>query len=334
MSARAPPQSVPGTFYRRFFFGLHLKFTVDSATPIDLHWAGHARSIAAALLRSPDQAALVDPGPASTLSTLRQQLHQQGLNVSDLTAIFLTHIHLDHAAATGALVRENPRLKVYVHARGLPHMVDPSKLLQSAARLYGDDLQPLFGEFLPVPAKNLHALEGGEILSLGSRELRVLYTPGHAFHHVTYFDPAASIAFVGDTAGICINGHPFILPATPPPDIVIELWDASLDAIAALHPNRLFLTHFSFSDQPARHITNYRERLHRWRDLSAGILAQNLEESAAIHRFAQGIGAEAAQFLSPDEVSHYLFNGALNLSWLGLARYHRKRLEPAAGLST
>jgi glyoxylase-like metal-dependent hydrolase (beta-lactamase superfamily II) len=319
-------------FHRRFLFGLHLKLTVVSTTPIDLHWAGHPRSIAAALLRSQDHAALVDPGPASTVSTLRQQLQQQGLNVSDLTAIFLTHIHLDHAAATGTLVRENPRLKVYLHARGLPHMVDPSKLLQSAARLYGDDLLPLFGEFLPVPAENLHALEGGEIVQLGSRQLRVLYTPGHASHHVTYFDPSASIAFVGDTTGICFNGHAFILPVTPPPDISIELWDASLDAIAALHPNRLFLTHFSFSDQPAQHIANYRESLHRWRDLSAAILAQNLDESAAIHRFAREIGAEATQFLSPEEVSHYLFNGALNLSWLGLARYHRKRQEAAVGL--
>jgi glyoxylase-like metal-dependent hydrolase (beta-lactamase superfamily II) len=304
---------------------------VNSTLPIDLHWAGHPRSIAAALLRSQDQAALIDPGPASTLSTLRQQLQQQGLNVSDLAAIFLTHIHLDHAGATGALVRENPRLKVYLHARGVPHMVDPSKLLQSASRLYGSDMQTLFGEFLPVPAENLLPLEGGEILQLGSGELRVLYTPGHASHHVTYFDPAASIAFVGDTAGICINGHPYILPATPPPDISIELWDASLDGIAALHPNRLFLTHFSFSEQPERHIANYRERLHRWRDLSAAILAQNLQESAAIHRFAKEIAAEATQSLSPDEVSHYLFNGALNLSWLGLARYHRKRLEAAAG---
>jgi len=206
-------------------------------------------------------------------------------------------------------------------------MIDPSKLLQSASRLYGEDMHPLFGEFLPVPAENLHALEGGEILQLGSRLLHVLYTPGHASHHVTYFDPAASIAFVGDTTGICINGHAFILPATPPPDISIELWDASLDAIADLHPNRLFLTHFSFADQPAQHIANYRQRLHRWRDISAAMLAQNLDEPVAIHRFAQEIGAEAAQFLSPEEISHYLFNGALNLSWLGLARYHRKRLE-------
>lgn len=299
-------------------------------TPLDLHWTGHSRSIASALLRSQDHAALIDPGPASTLSTLHQQLAQHGLNVSDLHAILLTHIHLDHAAATGALVRENPRLQVYVHSRGLAHMADPSRLLQSASRLYGNDMGSLFGEFLPVPSANLHALEGGETLTLGSRQLQVLYTPGHASHHVTYFDPADSIAFVGDTTGISIEGHPFILPVTPPPDISFELWDASLDAIANLHPKRLFLTHFSFSDHPAVHISSYRELLHRWRDISAAIFSNNLEDSMAMHQFAQEIAADAARFLSPEEISHYLFNGALNLSWLGLARYHRKRAEAAA----
>jgi glyoxylase-like metal-dependent hydrolase (beta-lactamase superfamily II) len=162
---------------------------------------------------------------------------------------------------------------------------------------------------------------------LGTRQLLVLYTPGHASHHVTYFDPAEAIAFVGDTTGISINGHPFVLPVTPPPDISIELWDASLDAIAGLRPKKLFLTHFSFSDNPTSHIDTYRERLHRWRDISAKILARNLEDSDAMHGFAQEIAAEAAQYLSPDELSHYLFTGALNFSWLGLARYHRKRDE-------
>jgi glyoxylase-like metal-dependent hydrolase (beta-lactamase superfamily II) len=298
-----------------------------STTAIDLHWCGHSQSIAAALLRSEKYVALIDPGPSSTLSALREKLAQSALSVSDLDAILLTHIHLDHAGATGGLVRENPRLRVYVHSRGIAHMIDPSKLLQSASRLYGGEMERLFGEFLPVPSSNLQALEGGEVVPLGSRQLQVLYTPGHASHHVTYFDPADRTAFVGDTAGISINGHPFILPATPPPDISVELWDASLTTIANLHPQRLFLTHFSFSDNPPLHLAHYRERLFRWRDLSSAILSRNLEEPASMHRFAQEIAAEAAQFLSPEEISHYVFNGALHLSWLGLARYHRKRAE-------
>jgi glyoxylase-like metal-dependent hydrolase (beta-lactamase superfamily II) len=302
---------------------------VHSTTPLDLHWTGHPRSIASALLRSDRESALLDPGPASTVATLRHQLEQNGLSIPDLSAIFLTHIHLDHAAATGALVRENPRLKVYVHSRGAPHLIDPSKLLHSAFRLYGENLPTLYGEFLPVPAANIQELQGGETISLGVRKLQVLYTPGHASHHVTYFDPADGVAFVGDTTGLSINGHPFVLPVTPPPDISIELWDASLDVIAGLHPKKLFLTHFSFLDNPAVHIAAHRERLHSWRDLSADLLARNLEESEAMHRFAQETAAEAAQHLSPDELSHYLFNGALNLSWMGLCRYHRKRSEAA-----
>jgi glyoxylase-like metal-dependent hydrolase (beta-lactamase superfamily II) len=155
--------------------------------------------------------------------------------------------------------------------------------------------------------------------------MRVLYTPGHASHHVTYFDCSEGIAFVGDTAGICIEGHPYILPATPPPDINLELWDSSLDAIATLNPRRLLLTHFGFSDHPARHIASYRKRLACWSDLVANILSQGLDEFQSSEAFLQGIAAEAKETLDPKDVEHYLFNGALQLSWLGLARYHRKR---------
>ena len=299
-------------------------------TLLDLDWAGHPRSIASALLRSGDVAALVDPGPSSTIPKLREQLAVHGLRVSDLDALFLTHIHLDHAGACGSLVRENPRLRVYVHSRGAPHMADPSKLLDSARRLYGDTMQRLYGDFLPVPQSNLCILEGSETLSFGSRQLQVVYTPGHASHHVTYFDSLEGVAFVGDTAGIAIEGHPYILPATPPPDINLELWNTSLDTIAALEPKRLFLTHFSFSDHPARHIASYWERLLRWSELAAKILSEEADESQASEAFINAIATEARQSLSREEVDHYLFNGALHLSWLGLARYHRKRAAAQA----
>ena len=303
---------------------------MTSAIPLDLHWLGHPRSIASALLRLGDCVALVDPGPSSTIPHLREELAVHGLRIGDLDALFLTHIHLDHAGASGSLVRENPRLRVYVHSRGAPHMADPSKLLNSAWRLYGDTMQRLYGDFLPVPQSNLNILEGGEMLSFGSRQLAVLYTPGHASHHVTYFDDLEGIAFVGDTAGIAIEGHPFILPATPPPDINLELWSTSLDAIAALEPKRLFLTHFGFSDHPARHIAGYRERLLRWSELVAKILSEEAEESQASEAFINAIAAEASQSLSREELDHYLFTGGLHLSWLGLARYHRKRATAQA----
>jgi glyoxylase-like metal-dependent hydrolase (beta-lactamase superfamily II) len=297
---------------------------------IDLNWVGRPRSIATAVLRSEDFAALVDPGPASCLSTLREQLAAEGLRVSDLNAVLLTHIHLDHAGATGTLVRENPHLRVYVHENGAPHMGDPAKLLNSASRLYGDNMQPLFGEFLPVPDANLQPLRGKEVLQLAGRKLEVFYTPGHASHHVTYFDRQEGTAFVGDTTGISVNGQPFILPATPPPDISIELWDASLDAIAELRPRRLFLTHFSFSDHPDEHIAHYRERLHHWSERVASILASGLDEQVCVQKFTEEVHADAAKYISGEELERIAFTAALNLSWLGLVRYHRKRAERAS----
>jgi glyoxylase-like metal-dependent hydrolase (beta-lactamase superfamily II) len=307
----------------------YTKTAVNTIT-VDLNWTGRSRSIAAGLLTSDGFAALVDPGPGSTLATLREKLAAQRLRVVDLRAILLTHIHLDHAGATGALVRENPGLRVYVHRRGTAHLIDPTKLLASAERLYGQDMQRLFGDFLPVPGGNLEILEGGETLSLGSRELQVLYTPGHASHHVTYYDPADRVAFVGDTAGICIEGHRYILPATPPPDISLELWAASLEAIGQLRPRRLFLTHFGFSDEADRHLETYQGCLRRWGKLSEEILSRASDQTEAVRDFARSVGAEAAEFLTPEELSHYVFNGALQLSWLGLARYHQKRKEGQA----
>jgi len=297
---------------------------MEHTTVIDLNWVGHPRAVACALLRSQNSVALIDPGPASTISTLGDQLTAHGLQFSDVNEILLTHIHLDHAGATGTLVRKNPRLTVYVHEVGAPHMKAPERLLQSAARIY-DAMQNLYGDFLPVPAENLRPLNGGESLSVAGRTFRVLYTPGHASHHVTYFDEHEGTAFVGDTGGISVNGHPFILPATPPPDISIERWDTSLDAIRDLHPQRLFLTHFAFSDRPAEHIDHYRSRLHHWSERTAILLASGLDEETCIRRFSDEVAAEAATYLKPDELVHYSFAAALNLSWMGLARYHRKR---------
>ena len=303
---------------------------MTSTIPIDLNWTGRPRSIASALLQSGQCIGLVDPGPSSTIPRLREQLTVHGLCISDLDALFLTHIHLDHAGAAGSLVRENPRLRVYVHSRGATHMADPEKLLGSARRLYGNTMERLYGEFLSVPQANLQILQGGETISFGSRQLLVLYTPGHASHHLTYFDVSEGTAFVGDTAGIAVEGHPFILPATPPPDINLDLWNASLDAISALAPKRLFLTHFSFSGHPTSHIASYRERLHRWSEAVEEILSRGMDDSQGSEEFTSQIIGEARQKLSPGEVDHYVFNSGLHLSWLGLARYHRKRTAAPA----
>jgi len=300
---------------------------MSTITTLDVNWTGRPRSIAAALLESDGHRAIIDPGPESTLGTLRERLGARGISVADLDAILLTHIHLDHAGATGTLVRENPRLAVYVHKNGAAHVVDPSKLLASAGRLWGDELQALFGNTLPVPPENLRILEGGETLTLGARKLGVAYTPGHASHHVSYFDQDAGVAFVGDTAGVRVANGPYTLPATPPPDIDLEIWDSSFAAILARRPARLFLTHYGFSDDPAAHIAGFRERLHRWAALTEEVLRTSPDDAAAMSAFVTRFRAEMDQELGVAEAEHHAFTAGLNLSFLGLARYLRKRVK-------
>jgi glyoxylase-like metal-dependent hydrolase (beta-lactamase superfamily II) len=299
-------------------------------TLLDVNWTGRPRSIAAALLESDGEWAIVDPGPGSTLATLRERLRSHGIGVADLDAILLTHIHLDHAGATGSLVRENPRLAVYVHELGAPHMSDPSKLLASAARLWPDTLHQLFGETLPVPAENLRILQGGETLKLGARKLDVVYTPGHASHHVSYFDDAKGVAFVGDTTGVRIDNAPYILPATPPPDIDLSIWNKSMDTILARRPARLILTHFGYSDNPAAHIAEFRLRLHRWAEVAAECLRSAPNEASALEAFVARSHREMQEQLGDAETEHHAFTAGLNLSFLGLARYLRKRATTAA----
>ena len=171
--------------------------------------------------------ALVDPGPESSLDTLLAALGEERPR-----ALLLTHIHLDHAAATGALVRRWPELEVYVHERGAPHLVDPSKLLASAERLYGDAMERLWGEIVPVPEDNVKPLAGGETV-LG---MRVAYTPGHASHHVSYLHEASGTAFIGDVAAVKIPGVELVVPPTPPPDIDIEAWIDSIGVVEAWAP--------------------------------------------------------------------------------------------------
>jgi glyoxylase-like metal-dependent hydrolase (beta-lactamase superfamily II) len=211
------------------------------------------------------EGSLVDPGPESSLPTLLEALGEERPR-----ALLLTHIHLDHAAATGALVRRWPDLEVYVHERGAPHLIDPSKLLASAERLYGDQMERLWGEIVPVPEANVKPLAGGEQV-LG---MRVAYTPGHASHHVCYLHEETGTAFVGDVAAVRIPGVDQIVPPTPPPDIDIETWENSIGTVESWNPKKLALTHFGAIDNPAPHLTKVRERLQE-----EAQLAHNLSEA-------------------------------------------------------
>ena len=192
---------------------------------------------------------IIDPGPASCLDTLLDRL-----GPTEPRFLLLTHIHLDHAGATGVLCRRFPKLRVYVHERGAPHLVDPSKLLASAGRLYGDDMWELWGEVAPVPEERVTTLIGGETVE----GFRVAYTPGHASHHVSYLNEETGDAYVGDTGGVRIPPYDYTLAPTPPPDIDVEAWLDSLHAIAAWNPQSLCLTHFGQVTEVADHLHRIR----------------------------------------------------------------------------
>jgi glyoxylase-like metal-dependent hydrolase (beta-lactamase superfamily II) len=215
-----------------------------------------------------------------------------------------------------------------VHEFGATHMIDPSRLLASAGRLYGGDLRTLYGECQPVPPGNLRPLKGGETIRIGETELDTFYTPGHASHHLTFWDRQSRTAFVGDTAGIRVQGDTFLLPATPPPDIDVEIWNQSLDAIASRGPERIFLTHFGFIENPDEHIQLYKAKLAEWTELTRKLLESGLEASEAEKTFVEAMASEIHLTMPRDAADHYIFNAGLRLSWLGLMRYVRKKTHP------
>jgi glyoxylase-like metal-dependent hydrolase (beta-lactamase superfamily II) len=291
---------------------------------IDLKFRDRPHAIATAVIDGGGTLGLVDPGPSTCLETLELGLQQQGLRLGDVTHLLLTHIHLDHAGATGTIVRRYPHVAVLVHERGAVHMADPAKLLASAARLYGDQMDILWGEVAPVPQQNLVALRGGEQLDVGGRTFDVAYTPGHASHHVSYFDPASGVAFVGDTAGICIDSG-YVLPPTPPPDIDIELWTASVARIEAWSPRTLFLTHFGPAPSVRPHLQAVLHNL----DTLAGFVHALLGQPGSDHEqsvgFAEMLRRELRGQMTGTQLDSYDLAAPFEQLWLGLARYWRKR---------
>ncbi|HEV8148929.1 MAG TPA: MBL fold metallo-hydrolase [Gemmatimonadales bacterium] len=295
---------------------------------IDLEHQGRPQSVAACLLESDDGPLLVDPGPTSALPTLRAGLAARGHSLADVSALLLTHIHLDHAAASGSLARENPKLRVYVHEAGAPHLVDPSKLLSSATRLYGDRMATLWGEVAPVPLDRVRALQGGERLSLGHREIEVAYTPGHAWHHVSYYERATGVAFVGDTAGIFGPRLPVVLPVTPPPDFDLEAWLGSLDRILAWRPREIVLTHYGPAGDPVRHCDELRAGLLAWAEYARVSLELPGSDADRIRWFVRQLVDWIAGRVPAALAQHLLAGAGPEACWQGLARYWRKKKGP------
>jgi glyoxylase-like metal-dependent hydrolase (beta-lactamase superfamily II) len=274
---------------------------VTKPREIDVHHLGNPLVICCYEL----EGAIVDPGPESAHRTLLDALDEPP------ERILLTHIHFDHAGATGALVRQWPDVEVWVHERGAPHLVDPTRLVASATRLYGDDMQRLWGEVVAVPEANLRVLRGGEQIG----PWRVEYTPGHASHHVCYLHEPSGTAFVGDVGGVRIEDGP-IIPPTPPPDIDLELWHESLRTVAAWGPKRLAIAHFGSHEDVEHQLAAMHDALDRW-----GALARETDADS----YAEAMVAEMRR--APDAAATEAFLQAMPPAtlWPGLDRYWSKR---------
>ena len=295
---------------------------------VDLEHLGQSRVVAAHILEGGAGLAIIDPGPASTLPALERGLAARGYSVDSVGAILLTHIHLDHAGATGSLVKANPRISVYVHEKGAQHLIAPDRLVASASRLYGDAMDLLWGPFLAVPTDNVHALSGGERISVAGRAVDVAYTPGHASHHVSFLDTATGTAFTGDVAGCRIDGAPYVFPPTVPPDIDIELWLRSIDLIDAWAPSDLGLTHFGVVSDVREHLEELRTRLSTWSQLTRPVLEADRHGGGSQGKFAEKIALELRAKVGDALAQCYEQCAPPAMCWAGLARYHKKKELP------
>ena len=272
---------------------------------LDLNFGGRAHAVGVYLVDTSDGPALFDCGPSSTLPALEAGLAEQGLELTDIRHLLLSHIHLDHAGAAGALVRKHPKLTIWVSAIGAPHLVDPSRLERSARRLYGDTFDQLWGELAPVPEANVRIADG-DVLGWES-----FPTQGHASHHISYFRDGTLLA--GDAAGVRMPGATYIVPVSPPPDLDVETWHATVDAIRARKPERLALIHFGVHEDVDAHLDRLDSELDRW----AARVRDGMEQDDFVAKAQADAGADADLY---NQVAPFW------QSWHGLKRYWDKQV--------
>lgn len=300
----------------------------DDLWQIDTLFRGEEGVIASYLLTGPAGPALIDVGPTTTVDHLLAGVRAAGFDPRDFRHLVLTHVHLDHAGAAGTLARMLPGARVYVHRLGAPHLIDPTKLVSSARRIYGDQMETLWGPIEPVPAERLTILDDGDALRVGERTLRALYTPGHAVHHLAYHDAARAELFAGDTAGVRLQGNGFVRPPTPPPDLSLEDWNASLDKLEALSLRGMYLAHFGQFTDVGAHLEQLRRRLGAWGELMLAGMRRGADDTALAADLARTADGELAALGSSgrpnDEVRRYEVAANYLMSAQGYMRYYRK----------
>lgn len=305
----------------------HIEHLDRDLVLIDTHYNNTPQAIGVFLLTG-ERPALIETGPAARVETLLDGIRAAGLRPEDLRAVAVTHIHMDHAGATGTLVARYPHLDVYVHPVGAPHLADPSRLLASAARLYGDTMGPLFGEVLPVPADRIHTLEDGAEVVLGSRRLRALDTPGHARHHLVFFDETSGDLFTGDGAGVALPGSRYVRPPTPPPELDVPIWEATIERLRALRARRLLLTHFGPHTWADDLLAQLRERLRAAVALVEIAAEEGLDPNAIAQRLQAEMLRQISETDGPEHAEKMEVIMSTRLSALGLIRYVSRR-DPA-----
>lgn len=298
----------------------------DGLGMIDLRFRGKDNLIAAYVIDTSDGLVVIETGPANAEQRLLEGVRELGLDPADIRHIAVTHIHLDHAGAAGALLNQFPDARLYVHRIGAPHMIDPSRLLHSAGRIYGDQMDALWGTMQPVPEDRVTTVDEGDTLQFGELRLDVLYTPGHASHHVSYVDGSRNVLFSGDVAGVRIPPSSLVWPPTPPPDIDVELWHRSVAKLRELNPDCLLLTHYGPVDDVTEHLNQLDSRLDRWTALVTDLQQQNLERDEMIDRLSDDAESEMVAAGEDVDVQGTVSNVTpFGMAIDGMTRYLRKR---------
>ena len=293
---------------------------------IDLNFMGTEKVIASFLLLGEGSAAIVETGPTSCLDHLRGGLEANGVSPGDVREVFLTHIHLDHAGASGHLAELLPNATFYVHELGYPHLADPSKLVKSATRIYGERMDELWGEARPVPEERLVVLGDGEEVGVAGGRLVAYDTPGHAYHHLAYLEPESGSLFAGDVAGIRLPGQSYVRPPTPPPEIDVEAWVRSIGNIRKIEPATLHPTHFGSYDDVDRHLSELEQRLQDWLLFVEGRANEGASREEISEELKMKGDAEMlAEGAPPEESERYDLAGNYEMLTAGILRYVERR---------
>lgn len=291
---------------------------------LDLNFLNLPQTIAAFLVIGPEGPVLVETGPASTLGTLKMRLAEHGFQPGDIRHVLVTHIHLDHSGAAGWWAGQGAH--IYVHHVGAPHLVDPAKLLASARRIYGEAMDTLWGEVLPVPADRITALQDGDRIRAAGLTFVALDTPGHARHHHAL--RLGEAIFSGDAAGVRLLGNAFTILPSPPPEFDLEAWEATIARLKREDIGALYLTHFGPVEDVRAHLEAFQALLHDAARFVRDQMQAGVERDELIRQYTGWNRARSQTQHIPDEVfQRYEMANPLYMAVDGLMRYWRKKGE-------